>query len=73
MAFNISAFVSCLSPHGESGLKLDNAQIADFTAGLSPHGESGLKSIGVWMLPLLIGSLPARGEWIEISKFSISV
>ena len=57
-----------LSPHGESGLKLwgvDN--LASKNTSLSPHGESGLKLNDFRKRSYKRGSLPARGEWIEMT------
>ena len=34
----------------------------------SPHGERGLKSGRGCVHPVLDGSLPARGAWVEISS-----
>ena len=37
--------------------------------GRSPHGERGLKFIGAAHVHPVLGSLPTRGAWIEITKY----
>ena len=40
--------------------------------GRSPHGERGLKYRPIESPPLVYGSLPTRGAWIEISAWPIT-
>ena len=63
-----SASTSRLSPCGESGLKYHQLQRALQGSRLSPCGESGLKSLAAPHLAQLPGSLPMRGEWIEMAR-----
>jgi len=62
--------VLSLSPCGESGLKYHPERFPDSTGGLSPCGESGLKFNCNPEDPHHYMSLPMRGEWIEIRRYS---
>ena len=54
------------SPHGERGLKCNNAVLMARDLGRSPHGERGLKSCrGTWRT-LRGRSLSSRRAWIEM-------
>ena len=57
----------CLSPCGESGLKCRCDHDGRRTISLSPCGESGLKYKKLLHYSAVYGSLPMRGEWIEIT------
>ena len=58
----------CLSPCGESGLKFQNVMPLSKILCLSPCGESGLKFRPRVGVDIGAGSLPMRGEWIEIQR-----
>ena len=47
-------------------IEIDGSENADTAGGLSPCGESGLKLHPQLDDDHVLGSLPMRGEWIEI-------
>ena len=59
---------ACRSPQGECGLKLDKQRaITVQHRSRSPQGECGLKCQRLLDASRVVGSLPARGVWIEIA------
>ena len=61
------------SPRGERGLKLDvHARVEPPAVSRSPRGERGLKFSFITIKLHSFVSLPARGAWIEITKWCVS-
>ena len=56
---------SCRSPQGECGLKCIRRSPWLGYGSRSPQGECGLKFLGDKSVEHDVGSLPARGVWIE--------